>query len=520
MRVSTNQTQRAALNSILDLQAKLARTQQQISTGKKLLNPSDDPSVAASSLNLNQSLKITEQYQENINTARSRQNLEEGTLASVNDILNRVRELAIQGNSSTLTEVDRASLANEVRENLDALLSLSNTRDSNGEYLFSGYQGTTQPFSVNSSGNYIYSGDDGQRFIQIGSGRQIAVSDSGVDVFQAIRNGNGTFSTFNNAANSGTGVIDPGSVTNPAAYDGDTYTVSFPIPTSATGTLIFGDNVGTNDDLTYTLSINGTAVYSVSESGTPVNSLDDLAAEINDDTTTTGVRAYVVNGTLYLGSTSPSTSPITVTEALTGDSDGDADTATGYFGSALTGTTTSSVSTVYNTGDATFYIVEDSSGTIETSGTYTNGVQIAFNGITTTISEIPKTGDAFTISPSINQDIFTTIQNLAVALENGSSTPDGVARLANSTSRALSDIDQSMNNLERIRSQVGSRLKAMDAQEELNDAYTLQLQSTLSRLEDLDYAEAITRLEQQTLGLQAAQQSFVNIQGLSLFNYI
>ena len=77
-----------------------------------------------------------------------------------------------------------------------------------------------------------------------------------------------------------------------------------------------------------------------------------------------------------------------------------------------------------------------------------------------------------------------------------------------------------MNNLERIRSQVGSRLNAMDSQENLNDAYSLQLQTTLSRLEDLDYAEAITRLEQQLTGIQAAQQSFVRIQGLSLFNFL
>ena len=520
MRISTSQLYSQGINSILDQQAKLIKTQQQISTGKRILNPADDPSAVSSSLNINQSLNITSQYQENIDVARSRQNLEEQTLASANDIFNRIRELAIQGNKTSVSSVDRISIANEVRDNLDALLSLANTRDSNGEYLFAGFQGTTQPFSLDGSGNYTYNGDNGQRFLQIGQGKQIAVSDSGIDVFQAIRNGNGTFTTLDNPANSGTGVIDPGSVTNQSAYNGDTYSVLFPIPTSATGTLTFNDSIGTDDNLNYSLDINGTTVYSVSESGTPVNTLDDLAANINDDTSTTGVKAYVTNGTLYLGYTTPSTNPITVTENLTGATDGDADTATGYFGTALTGTTSASVNTVYNSGDASFYLVEDSSGNIATSGSYVDGGQIAFNGITTTISQTPKTSDVFTISPSANQDIFTTIQNLASALESGSTTPDGIAKLANATNRFLSDIDNSMNNIEQIRSRVGSRLNVLDTQEQLNSSFTLQLQTSLSKLEDLDYATAVTQLEQQTVSLQAAQQSFLKIQGLTLFNFL
>ena len=407
-----------------------------------------------------------------------------------------------------------------MRDNLDALLSLANTRDSNGEYLFAGYQGATQPFSVDASGNYIYSGDNGQRFLQISQSKQIAVSDSGIDVFQTIKNGNGTFTTLDDPANSGTGVIAPGSVTNKSAYDGDVYSVLFPIPTAATGTLTFGDNIGTDDNLNYTLSINGTAVYSVSEGGTPVNNIDDLATEINDDSTTTGVRAYVVNGALYLGYTSPSTNSITVTENLTGASDGDADTATGYFGASLTGTTTPSADTVFNAGNGTVYIVEDSSGNIETSGSYVDGAQISFNGITTTISQSPQTGDAFKISPSANQDIFTTIQNLADALENNSNTPAGIAKLANATNRFLTDIDSSMNSIGQVRSHIGSRLNVLDTQEELNSSFSLQLQASLSQLEDLDYASAVTQLEQQTVGLQAAQQSFLKIQGLTLFNFL
>ena len=125
MRISTGQLHNMGLNSILEQQAKLINIQQQLASGKRLLEPSDDPSAAASILNIDQSLKITEQYQGNIDTARSRQNIQEETLIGINDIMHRVRELAIQGNKSTLTSVDRASIATEVRENLDALLALS-----------------------------------------------------------------------------------------------------------------------------------------------------------------------------------------------------------------------------------------------------------------------------------------------------------------------------------------------------------------------------------------------------------
>ena len=186
----------------------------------------------------------------------------------------------------------------------------------------------------------------------------------------------------------------------------------------------------------------------------------------------------------------------------------------------MTGTTTPSADTVFNAGNGTVYIVEDSSGNIETSGSYVDGAQISFNGITTTISQSPQTGDAFKISPSANQDIFTTIQNLADALENNSNTPAGIAKLANATNRFLTDIDSSMNSIGQVRSHIGSRLNVLDTQEELNSSFSLQLQASLSQLEDLDYASAVTQLEQQTVGLQAAQQSFLKIQGLTLFNFL
>ncbi|MFQ5486956.1 MAG: flagellar hook-associated protein FlgL [Gammaproteobacteria bacterium] len=520
MRISTGQIHQAALKSLLDQQASLSKTQQQVATGKRILVPSDDPALSAELLGLDQTYKITTQYQENITAARTRLNREESTLASMTNILNRVRELANQGNNSTLTNIDRGAIAVEVKQGLNELFSLANTRDASGEYLFAGMQSQTQPFSVDASGNYSYNGDDGQRFIQIGPTRQVASGDSGLDVFQAARNGNGTFTTRDHPDNNGSGVIDPGSVTDPSAYDGDTYTISFPISTPAGATLSFSDTVGTDDDLNYALAINGTTVYSVSESGTPVNTLDGLAAVINDDSATTGVRAVVTGGGLYLLSTQPSSAPITVTETLSGASDGDSDTVTGYFGSQLTGTTTPSANLIYGPADADFYVVEDSAGNIETSGPYGEYGEIAFNGIVTDIHGTPRSGDSFTIAPSSRQDMFSMVGELVTTLEGGVGGGTSIAQYSNTMNRFLADIDQAMENINAVRARVGARLNAVDSQDELNSAFKLHIEEARSNLQDLDYASAITRLNQQMMGLEAAQKSFLQVQNLSLFNFL
>lgn len=398
MRISTAQLSQISLQGMLDQQAKLLETQQQLSTGKTHIKPSDDPSAASQSLGMDEALKTTEQYQKNIDYAESKLRTEESVLSGLNTLLNRVRELALQGNNSSVTDSDRRLLALEVRQRLDELLNIANTRDPGGEYIFSGYQSTTTPYALNGTGGVIYAGDQGQRHVQIGSSRQIAVTDSGHDVFTAIRNGNGTFVTQAGVANAGTGVIDAGSVFDPTAYVQDTYTITF-----------------------------------------------------------------------------------------------------------ITGTT---------------YEVRDSLNNLVASGAYVNDGPITFNGQQVSISGSPVAGDTFTASPSANQDIFTTINNLVTAFETGASDSVGLAVLNNNINRFLVDIDQANENILSVRASVGSRLNSLDGQRDMNASQNLNVQERLSELNDLDYIEAISRLDQQRVGLEAAQKSYMQIQNLSLFNYI
>jgi flagellar hook-associated protein 3 FlgL len=185
MRISTAWAQQLRLNSILDQQTRLSKTQMQLATGKKMLTPADDPAAAARVIDLNQSINQTEQYQSNIDTARQRLSLQDGLLQNSVDIMQRVKELGIQGLNDTNSQSDRSAIAAEMDGLKDQLVAIANTRNANGEYLFAGFKSDTQPFNKVPlpGGGYTYGGDANRRQIQIGTNRLIADGDPGEDVF-------------------------------------------------------------------------------------------------------------------------------------------------------------------------------------------------------------------------------------------------------------------------------------------------------------------------------------------------
>ncbi|HHM05980.1 MAG TPA: flagellar hook-associated protein 3 [Gammaproteobacteria bacterium] len=397
MRISTRQIHKNALDGIVLQQAQVAQSQKQLGSGRRIVVPSDDPTGAVQILDLQSSIAGTKRYQKNIEAARVSLEQQEGVLGSVTDLLQRTRELALQANSGLLDDQARQGIASEISERVDELLDLANVRDANGDYVFSGFKVDQQSFTRTATG-FSYGGDDGQRFVQVGPARKMAVSESGRQVFQNIATGNGTFSITQNTANTGTGVIDPGTVTDPAAWVPDTYTLTF------------------------------------------------------------------------------------VT--------------------------------------ATTYEVRDSSANLVTSGTYQSEAAIAFNGIQTSVSGAPAAGDSFEIAPSAKQDIFTTLDRLATALNKSVNDPASQAALANDINKFLVDAGQAFNNFTNQRASLGSRLQALEQQKNSNDDFVLLTESALADVQDLDYPQAISLFNQQMVALQAAQQSFVRVQSLSLFNYL
>jgi flagellar hook-associated protein 3 FlgL len=166
------------------------------------------------------------------------------------------------------------------------------------------------------------------------------------------------------------------------------------------------------------------------------------------------------------------------------------------------------------------YTVTDHTGaTVVPATNYTDGQAIAFNGATLTMSGTPAPSDTFTVASSTHQDVFTTLQSLVTALTASAST-GGQTPTSNSINQAIDALDQALTNVSNVQTQVGTRLQSIDSQTSTNSAFTLQVQGDLSNLQDLNYASAITTLNQQMTALQAAQESYAKIQGLSLFNYI
>ena len=191
MRISTAQWYRQSTISMLDNQSELSRTQLQLATGERLLAPSDDPAGVTRILELDQRIAGVDQYQRNIDRAESRLQREEQALEGMGDLLQRVRELAVQGLNDSLSAEDRRAIAVEVRQSLEGLVSLANEADANGEYLFSGYRTATPPFDRNASGDWEYRGDQGQRLVQIGDNRHLAMGDPGDRLFMGIDDGSG-----------------------------------------------------------------------------------------------------------------------------------------------------------------------------------------------------------------------------------------------------------------------------------------------------------------------------------------
>jgi flagellar hook-associated protein 3 FlgL len=167
----------------------------------------------------------------------------------------------------------------------------------------------------------------------------------------------------------------------------------------------------------------------------------------------------------------------------------------------------------------TYTVTGDTSGVVKT-GNYTEGGAITFNNGEVTLEGLPTNGDTFTITSAPRQDIFTTIKDIESIFANASDTTASATRVNNEASRALKNLDNALEKVLTVQSDVGTRLRRTEMQTDTNEAFNYQLKETLSGLQDLDYAEAISRLNIQMLALQAAQQTFAKTQTMSLFNYL
>jgi len=188
MRISSNTIYEAGVSAMQQQNAKLLQAQQQISTGRRILTPADDPIGAAQALQVTQAQTMNAQYSTNAGSASDSLTLEESVLGNITSLLQDVRDISVTAGNGALSSKERAMLATDLSGRYQQLLGLANTVDGNGQYLFSGYQGGVRPFTQTAPGTIDYNGDQGQRLIQISASEQLAVSDAGSDVFQRIPN--------------------------------------------------------------------------------------------------------------------------------------------------------------------------------------------------------------------------------------------------------------------------------------------------------------------------------------------
>jgi flagellar hook-associated protein 3 FlgL len=394
MRIATITFQLDAMGQMQTLQADLAKTQNDLATGKKLHSAADDPAGMVQVNQLNVQLSASQQYVTNGNAASANLTLEEQAMSDATNTLQGIRDLAVQANDASLTAAQRQDIATQVQQKLQDLVAIGNRQDSNGNYLFSGTASNTLPFSQ-SGGSISYSGATQVSQVQIASNQRISSGDTGASVFMNIPAGNGTFTTAAAVTNTGTGSIGVGTVANQSAWVPDTYSVKFSSPTN--------------------------------------------------------------------------------------------------------------------------YQVTNTAGTVVTSGTFTDGDSIAFNGVSIPITGTPAAGDQFTVAQAGTASAFSTVSNLAATLNSTTLNP---AQIATQIGAALQQIDNSISNLSNVSASVGARINSITSTQSAAQTEQTNLTTSISQISDVDYAAAITQLNTEEVSLQAAQSSYASIAKLSLFNYL
>jgi flagellar hook-associated protein 3 FlgL len=382
---------------MLRQQALLARTQNEVASGRRVQTPADDPIAAARIAELERMLLENGRYAANADAVTNRLSYEERAIADVTTALQRLQELALQANNGVVDENSRRMIAAEMRARAAEIVDIANRQDVNGEYLFAGFRSSTRPFE-RTPGGVEFRGDSASRLVQVGGSQFVADGHSGLEVFVEIAEGNGAFTTAVGVANTGAGVINPGSLLDPAAWVADDYEIVF---------------------------------------------------------------------------TAPST-----------------------------------------------YEIRDSANALVQSGTYQSDAEIAFRGISVRISGTPVAGDRFEVGSAGTRDLFAAVDALITTVESSTVTAPARAQFGSEMAASISQMATSLDHLAKIRADVGARLNAIESASAAREDLEVESRAVLSGLRDVDYAEAITRMNQQLVGLQAAQQSYTRIAQLSLFDYL
>ncbi|MBE0461855.1 MAG: flagellar hook-associated protein FlgL [Halomonadaceae bacterium] len=420
MRISTVTMFEQSTASMNRQQSDFLKVSQQIASGRRVVNPSDDPQAASRAVGVDQSIAITEQYADSRVSARNSLSQTESILNSVSDAVTSAKTLLIQASSDTLSNADRESIASELKGVYETLIGQANATDGNGRYLFGGYKDNAPPFVKTAEGNVEYSGDVNGRQQQVDASRLMPVTENGKTIFQSVPSGAGYIAE----AVKEDGTRNTGSVT----FSGPQVTD------------VSDDNYG--DD------------YRVAFGGT-------------EDAPTYTVQRF--------------------------------DEATNAWSN-----------------------VEDHVDQPYTGGTDTQ--QLSFGGVKVSLEGQPQSGDQILVaqagSDQREPDLFKTLESAIRVLETPAESTSERAELRNTLNTSMRDLDNALDNVLTVRASAGARLNELDVIDAVGSNRMMNYTQTLSDLVDLDYAEAISEYSLRQVGLQASQKAFVDIKGMSLFDYM
>ena len=311
MRISSTTFHDDAVAQMDALQAQLARTQQQLSTGSKIQSAADDPSGMAQVNQMNVEISASTQYVTNSNAVQTNLKLEEQALADASNVMQEANSLAVQANNSSLTAAQRQSIATALQQDLQSLVSIANRTDSNGNYLFGGYANTSTPFTQ--AGNTVtYNGANAVSQVQISANQSISGGDTGATAFMNIPTGNGTFTVSAASANTGSASVGSSGLSNPSQWVPGTYTLSFTSPTAyqitnSTGTLVSSGTYANGDTISFNgaqLAVSGTPAagdqFTIAPAGTTsaFSALANLVTTLSSSTLNTGQLATQIGAAL------------------------------------------------------------------------------------------------------------------------------------------------------------------------------------------------------------------------------
>lgn len=531
MRISTSQYFETSATGYSKNFSDTAKTQAQISSGNRIQSAGDDPVGAAKLLQLQQQSALLTQYSGNMTSVTNSLTQEESVLDSITVALQRAQELTIQAGNGGLSDPDRTSIASEIGEIEKNVLGLLNTKDSNGQYMFSGSKTSTPPYVQNSDGSYTYQGDQTQLSLQVSDTLQLATNDTGYSILETAVNTSRTQTAMTGPVDSSGAVVDDGRVTvsdgrleslttyNNAFTAGQPYKLTFTSSTQFTITSNSGENV--------TSQVGGNGTFDPkSADGTTVSLYGvqfDIDVAAKEGELATDADANIAGRSFSLGSKPDSISSTraadnTSTAQLTSATVTDEQKYAAGFpaGGAVIKFTSASDYEIYA------QPLSDSSKPIGKGAVNANsaGGSITAAGVTFTIAGDASAGDSFTVNANShkNQNVLDTLHQLKAALELPVTDAKSALALKNATDSALGNLASANENIDISRGQIGARLNSLAIQNDENVSLALANKSTQSAIADTDFATASVTLSLQQTMLQASQLAFAKISQLSLFN--